>query len=313
MRRSGRPVALPRFSPRPRSRRSPSRPAPLPPVSDVQVASDRGFEAKADVYGQRDLDMLGERPQEGHGGSSCAAPAAARPRRRAAHAVDHRRAPDHPTMTQLGDQPGLDYMRSVGSGRPRSTASRSAPDGSRRLGDFANEQTSCATPASRATWGDAENTFDWFAREYAAGTAVAAGCRTAAPGRPSIRRLTRLSEPGVRRLRAPCASASGGRSISAMVRLSAPSSSRQTLSTRAQTAVMAATASRAAPRRGVDAGPSQDGAARSAGMRASDGRRPLARRGSNRAPPGAAPSPRVRRIMASNSRSWASAPPRRRP
>jgi hypothetical protein len=147
-----------------------AQPAPrsLPPVSEVQVVIGPRLEAKAHDYGQRDLDLLASelktdvenqlrrKNRLGPGGV-----------RLMLTITDA--TPDHPTMAQLGNNPGLDYMRSVGRGSATIDGVEIQPDGARRPVHFQYEQEYLREAHAQGTWGDAENTFDWFAREYADG------------------------------------------------------------------------------------------------------------------------------------------------
>ena len=73
--------------------------------------------------------------------------------------------PDHPTMAQLGNNPSLDYMRSVGRGSATIDGVEIRPDGARRPVHFDYQQQFLREARAASTWGDAENTFDWFARD----------------------------------------------------------------------------------------------------------------------------------------------------
>jgi hypothetical protein len=135
-------------------------PRPLPPVSEVQVTIGPRLEARAHDYGQElktDVEtQLRRKNRLGPGGV-----------RLMLTIVDA--TPDHPTMTQLGNNPSLDYMRSVGRGSATVDGVEIAPDGARRPVHFDYEQMYLRDARVESTWGDAENAFDWFAREYADG------------------------------------------------------------------------------------------------------------------------------------------------
>lgn len=147
-----------------------AQPAPRPPptISEVQVVIGPRLEAKAHDYGQDDLntlardlkkdvqDQLRRKGRLGPGGA-----------RLMLTITDAR--PDHPTMTQLGNNPSLDYMRSVGRGSATIDGVEIEPNGSSRRIHFDYEQTFLRDARAQSTWGDAENTFDWFAHEYAEG------------------------------------------------------------------------------------------------------------------------------------------------
>lgn len=143
-------------------------PHPLPTISEVQVRIGPRLEAKAHDYGQDDLntlahdlkkdveDQLRRKGRLGPGGG-----------RLMLTITDAR--PDHPTMTQLGNNPSLDYMRSVGRGAATIDGVEIDPNGARRPIHFDYEQMFMREARVQSTWGDAENTFDWFAHEYAEG------------------------------------------------------------------------------------------------------------------------------------------------
>jgi hypothetical protein len=143
-------------------------PRPLPPVSDIRVGIGPQLRAKADTYGQRDLDMLAadlkkdleqELRKAGRLG-----PNGARLELWITEA-----SPNHPTMKQMSDQPGLDYMRSVGKGGATIDGAEIRPDGSRRNLHFSYNEESLRMARGQSTWGDAENVFMWFAHDYAIG------------------------------------------------------------------------------------------------------------------------------------------------
>ena len=143
-------------------------PRPLAPVSEVQVAIGPRLAAKAHDYGQNDLDMLAhelkadveqqlrKKGRLGPGGV-----------RLMLTITDA--TPDHPTMNQLGNNPSLDYMRSVGRGSVTIDGIEVRPDGASRHIHFDYEQQFLRDARVQGTWGDAEATFDWFARDYADG------------------------------------------------------------------------------------------------------------------------------------------------
>jgi hypothetical protein len=143
-------------------------PRPLPPVSDIRVGIGPNLEARASEYGQRDLDMLardlkGDLERELRSAGRLG-PGGVRLELSITDA-----APDHPTMKQLQDQPSLDYMRSVGRGRATIDGFEIQPDGARRHLHFEYEQMYLGMARGLGTWGDAENTFMWFAHDYARG------------------------------------------------------------------------------------------------------------------------------------------------
>jgi hypothetical protein len=145
-----------------------AQPHPLVTVSDVHVAIGPRLQAKASDYGQGDLDMLARELKKdvedalrrkgrlGPGGAHLELTI-----------VDAK--PDHPTMQQLSNNPSLDYIHSVSKGSATIDGVEIQPNGARRPVHFDYEQTFLRDARVQGTWGDAENTFDWFAREYAAG------------------------------------------------------------------------------------------------------------------------------------------------
>jgi hypothetical protein len=78
-------------------------------------------------------------------------------------------SPDHPTQEQLARQPSLDYLRSVGKGGATIDGVEIGPNGARRKLHFSYFEDSLRMARGQATWGDTENTLDWFARDYANG------------------------------------------------------------------------------------------------------------------------------------------------
>jgi hypothetical protein len=143
-------------------------PRPLPLVSDVQVVIGPRLAAKAHDYGQRDLDTLAHELKTD-----------VENQLRRKHRLGPDGAhlmltitdatPDHPTMAQLGNNPSLDYIHTFGRGAATIDGVEILPDGARRSVHFDYEQISLRDARAQSTWGDAENTFDWFAHEYADG------------------------------------------------------------------------------------------------------------------------------------------------
>jgi hypothetical protein len=146
------------------------RPPAGPPVSDIRVVIGPDLRKKAtDLnYGQgevaqladdlhRDLQReLGRVGRLGPGGV------------RLDLAVTDA-APNHPTHEQMSRQPGLDYLRSVSKGGATIDGFEIRPDGSRHKIHFSYFEDSLRMAQGQSTWGDAENTLDWFARDYANG------------------------------------------------------------------------------------------------------------------------------------------------
>jgi hypothetical protein len=141
---------------------------PLPPVSEVQVTIGPQLQAKARDYGQRDLDMLAQDLKKDVEselrGKGRLQPGGARLMLTLTDAT-----PDHPTATQLGNEPQLDPMRSVGRGSAVIDGVEIRPDGARRPVHVDDRQKFLGLAAGMSTWGDAETLFESFAREYAEG------------------------------------------------------------------------------------------------------------------------------------------------
>jgi hypothetical protein len=146
----------------------PPAPPPLPPVSEVQVTIGPRLEAEAHDYGQSDLDMLAHElkkdVEDQLRRKGRLQPGGVRLMLTITDAT-----PNHPTAAQLGNDPQLDPMRSVGRGSATIDGVEIRPDGARRPVHFDYRQTFLPEAGAQSTWGDAETTFEWFAREYAQG------------------------------------------------------------------------------------------------------------------------------------------------
>lgn len=145
-----------------------AQPRSLPMVSEVRVGVGPRLQAKAKEYGQSDVDMLArdlkadmERELQKRGRLG---PGGVRLELWITDAT-----PDHPTMEQLGRNPSLDAMRSVSKGGATIDGEEIQPDGKKRHLHFEYEQLYLRDARVHGTWGDAENTLDWFAHDYAAG------------------------------------------------------------------------------------------------------------------------------------------------
>jgi hypothetical protein len=144
-------------------------PSPAPPVSDVQVVIGPDLQRKAQDYGPADVQQLASElktdvERELRKAGRLGAPGGVRLELKLSDAV-----PNHPTMAQLGREPSLDYLRSVGKGGATIDGFEVRPDGSRRKVHFDYYEISLYQARGQSTWGDAQNTFDWFARDYAKG------------------------------------------------------------------------------------------------------------------------------------------------
>lgn len=145
-----------------------AQPAARPPVSDIQVHIGPELQRKAHDYGQRDLALLTEELrrdlQRELGRAGRLGPNGVRLDLQISDAI-----PNHPTQEQLAARPGLDYLRSVAKGGATIDGFEIQPGGARRKLHFENYEQSLRMARGQSTWGDAENTFDWFARDYARG------------------------------------------------------------------------------------------------------------------------------------------------
>jgi hypothetical protein len=146
------------------------RPPAGPPVSDIQVSIGQDLRRKAadQNYGQGEVDRLAQDLhrdlQRELGKVGRLGPGGVRLDLAITDAT-----PDHPTQEQLARQPGLDYLRSVGKGGATIDGFEIRPDGTRRKIHFSYFEDALRMARGQSTWGDAENTFDWFARDYANG------------------------------------------------------------------------------------------------------------------------------------------------
>jgi len=141
--------------------------APLAPVSEVTVAIGPKLQDKANVYGQRELDLLTERllreVQDELDRSGATGPGGASLRLTIADAV-----PNHPTFKQLGDRPGLS-IESFGIGGATIDGSITYADGRTEPLRYRWYETDIRQAYGGSTWSDAEYAFDAFARRLVRG------------------------------------------------------------------------------------------------------------------------------------------------
>lgn len=140
-------------------------------VSSVTVSIGPELQAKADKYGQRDLDQLAkelkgdvDRALQRSGGQS---PAGGELKLVIADAT-----PNHPTFKQLGDTPGLS-MQSFGLGGARIEGVLVHPDGTTEPVRYEWRETQLRDAYAQSTWGDADWVFEQFADRVAHGQRLA--------------------------------------------------------------------------------------------------------------------------------------------
>jgi hypothetical protein len=137
------------------------------PVATVSVSISPELQAKARLYGQRELDMLAvdlqQDVQRALERSGQAGPNGAQLR---LVLVDAR--PNRPTFKQLGDTPGLS-LESFGIGGAEISGVLTNPDGSSRNLHYRWYESDIRQSAYQSTWGDAEWTFNQFAGDLAHG------------------------------------------------------------------------------------------------------------------------------------------------
>lgn len=145
--------------------------APLGPVADVNVTIGPKLQAKADQYGQRDLDYLAaelresvQKALERAGGLSADGATI--------ELVLEDAVPNRPTFRQMAIKPGLSY-ESYGIGGAKITGVLTTADGRQVPLGYGWYESDIRWSQSAGTWMDAENTFDRFARRLARGEAVA--------------------------------------------------------------------------------------------------------------------------------------------
>ncbi|MDP1630414.1 MAG: hypothetical protein Q8L66_03210 [Caulobacter sp.] len=145
--------------------------APLSGVSDINITIGPDLQAKADTYGQRDLDGLVvdlrqsvERELARNGGLARDGAAL--------NLVIEDAVPNRPTFRQLSRSPGLSY-ESFGIGGATVGGSLVTADGQDRPLHFTWYESDIWFAQYAGTWSDARKSFDRFARSLARGEALA--------------------------------------------------------------------------------------------------------------------------------------------
>jgi hypothetical protein len=140
-------------------------------VANVSVAIGPELQAKADKYGQRDLNDLARELKDDvvqalqrKGGLTSAGGEL--------KLVLVDATPNHPTFKQLGDTPGLS-MRSVGLGGARIEGVLVRADGTTEPVRYEYRQSDLWMARTQSTWGDADHAFEMFADRVAHGQQLA--------------------------------------------------------------------------------------------------------------------------------------------
>jgi hypothetical protein len=145
--------------------------APAHAVAQVNVTIGPELQAKAKIYGQRELDTLArelkrdvETAVRRHGGATAEGGQL--------NLVLADATPNHPTFKQLGDTPGLS-MQSFGIGGARIEGALVHADGTSEPVRYAWEESDIRQSYGQSTWGDAEWVFQQFADRVAHGEQLA--------------------------------------------------------------------------------------------------------------------------------------------
>ncbi len=140
-------------------------------VSQVSVSIGPELQAKANKYGQRELDQLAadlksdvERALARNGG---AASGGGELKLILADAT-----PNHPTFKQLGDTPGLSLL-SFGNGGARIEGVLVRADGTTEAVNYEWQESDISQAYYQSTWGDAGWVFEQFASRVAHGDRLA--------------------------------------------------------------------------------------------------------------------------------------------
>lgn len=143
--------------------------APIGPVSTINISIGEDLAAKADQYGERELDRLAadlrqsvERELAREGGLAKSGATL--------DLVIEDATPNRPTLRQMSLKPGLSF-ESYGIGGAKVSGVLTSADGQSAPVGFRWYETDIRWSAGAATWSDAENTFDRFARRLARGEA----------------------------------------------------------------------------------------------------------------------------------------------
>jgi len=134
-------------------------------AGDVTVTIGPDLQARAQEFGQRDLDRLA-RELEADVERAVARSGRGRGGRLELVLTDAR--PSRPTFEQMARRPGLS-MESVSNGGAAVEGVEIAPDGSTRAVRFSWYETDIRWAGARTTWTDAHKAFQRFARRYADG------------------------------------------------------------------------------------------------------------------------------------------------
>ncbi|HZZ34176.1 MAG TPA: hypothetical protein VFE03_00525 [Caulobacteraceae bacterium] len=146
--------------------------AALPtPISEVSVSIGPELQAKANKYGQKDLDMLA-RDLKRDVERALARSGSAGPGGASLQLVLVDAVPNRPTFKQLGDHVGLSYD-SFGVGGAAIEGAIVYPDGRRQPVRYKWYETDIRQTPNLWTWTDAAWTFEQFADRLAAGKAYA--------------------------------------------------------------------------------------------------------------------------------------------
>jgi hypothetical protein len=141
--------------------------AAAPRISEVHVHIGPQLEAKANEYGQRDLDELTRDLK-----SSLERALAAKGRMGAdggrLEVTITDAVPNRPTFAQMGRNPSLS-MRSIAVGGASMQAEEIGRDGSRHASAYSWYENDIRNERGAATWTDAERAFDMFAHRLADG------------------------------------------------------------------------------------------------------------------------------------------------
>ncbi len=147
-------------------------PAALPiPISEVTVDIGPALQAKADKYGQKEIDKLAKELRQDVE-RSLSRTGSAGARGAILHLVLADAVPNRPTFKQLGDHVGLSY-ESFGVGCATIEGAVSYPDGHSQPVHYQWYETDIRLSANTWTGTDATWTFQQFADRLATGKAYA--------------------------------------------------------------------------------------------------------------------------------------------
>ena len=141
------------------------------PISEVTVTIGPELEAKADIYGRRDLDMLAKELKRDVE-RSLSRTGAMGPDGAALHLILADAQPNRPTFKQLGDRVGLSFS-SFGVGGAAIEGAAVYPDGHSDPVRYRWYESDIRQSVGAWTWSDATWTFQRFADRLARGDAYA--------------------------------------------------------------------------------------------------------------------------------------------